>query len=140
MESSAVVSRFLAKVAIEALALHIQENEYLLDELFNNNQLDLLRNHARKGETINWPVSIRRIYHEDATWDADGLKNFQIVHEFDFLCTDEYEIYFVLSLFGVEYVINMGGPSLEGWERWLAETEDNSPLHHGKNATIEKMR
>ena len=44
--------------------------------------------------------------------DQSGLE-YEVLHEWLFLDTDQGEIYFVLAIFGTEYVINMGGPDLE---------------------------
>ena len=30
----------------------------------------------------------------------------------------EGEVYAVIAIFGVEYVINLGGPELDGYEKW----------------------
>jgi hypothetical protein len=40
----------------------------------------------------------------------------------------------VLAIFGLELTINLGGPDVEGYERWLVENENASPLYVGKNA------
>lgn len=124
-----VVSRFVGKVALEALAYRVQHNDVLLAEITDNRQLDLLRRHARFGELADWPVSVRRIYDADDAWAGGTGVMHQIVHEFDFLCLDNSEIYFVMALFGQEFVINLGGPSLDGWDVWLSNNKAQSPLH-----------
>lgn len=138
-KQSVIVSRFLAKVGMEAFAYRLQENDEWLQEITHKEELDLLRNHARYGQTREWPVSIREIYGHSARWTSEDLENYQIVHEFDFLFTDQHEVYFVLAIFGCEMVINMGGPDLEGWEVWLSQNENTSPLHTGKNLGKERM-
>lgn len=70
-------------------------------------------------------------------WSNNQSSNYQIVHEFDFLCTEENEIYFILAIFGQEFVINMGGSDLEGWYTWLKENKQASPLQYGKNANVD---
>ncbi|HEX4407548.1 MAG TPA: hypothetical protein VH206_02130 [Xanthobacteraceae bacterium] len=57
-----------------------------------------------------------------------------MVHELDFLVTKLNEVYFVLAIFGEEFTINMGGPDIEGYIRWLKENNDKSPLHTGRNS------
>ncbi|MCR6645860.1 MAG: hypothetical protein NVV62_15730 [Terricaulis sp.] len=104
--------------------------------LIDDEQLDAIRQHARFGARIDWPVSIRSIYDASAKWSDPKNGEYQIVHEFDFLFTPQHEIYFALAIFGQEFVINLGGPSLEGWEAWLRDNEQRSPLHHGKNAGV----
>jgi hypothetical protein len=41
----------------------------------------------------------------------------------------ENECYFVLAIFGVEYVINIAGPSIDGYRQWLKENNEKSPLY-----------
>jgi hypothetical protein len=129
-----IVSRFLAKAAIEALASTALRASLSLDELIDHAQLDALRSHARVGDPrIKWPYSIRRIYDMDRAW-KDQNEAYQLVHEFDFLLTDGGEWYFVLIIFGLEMAINLGGPEVEGYHRWLSIHADISPLYYGKNA------
>ena len=125
-----VVSRFLAKVAVEAMAKGFIDNPELLSAFVVEPCLDLIKNHARRGNTLNWPFYAHRIYDSDKAWGAEG---YQVVHEFDFLYTSEQEFYFVLAIFGMEFTINMGGPDIEGYTKWLAQNNYVSPLYWGKN-------
>jgi hypothetical protein len=130
------VSRLLAKMAIEAMALRLLDKagglEYLVDEI----QLDELRDHARRGNPRTWPYHSRRIYESDRrVIDSEGGSG-QTVHEFDFLVTEHEEWYFVFALFGHELTINMGGPEVEGYISWLAAHDQASPLYWGKNASL----
>ena len=70
-------------------------------------QIDIIRNHARKGETMVWPVHVRQIYDADAQVICGQPQSEQVVHEFDFLQTEQLEIYFVLAIFGVEMTITL---------------------------------
>ncbi len=56
-----ITSRFVGKVALEALAYRIQDNEAFLDEMIDNMQLDVLRRHVRLGDIPDWPISVRRL-------------------------------------------------------------------------------
>ena len=128
-----VVSRFLAKMALEAMAMklvpHVKGLEYLVDET----QLDELRNFARRGTPREWPYSIRRIYAVNGVQvDANGSLH-QTVHEFDFLVTRTNEWYFAFALFGLELTINLGGPEIDGYLAWIDENDGTSPLYPGKN-------
>lgn len=128
--NNAITSRFLAKMALEALADKLKDIENSLEDLVNDTEFDMIRNHARLGTTKNWPCSIRRIYNYDKIWEySDGLHG-QMVHESDFLLipvekndnpSTEYimaEIYFVVALWGIEFAINMAGPEISGYEDW----------------------
>ncbi|MEJ7623785.1 MAG: HNH endonuclease [Pyrinomonadaceae bacterium] len=129
-----LVSRFLAKAAIEAMAARFSRNEEWLASFAAETQLDPIRHHARRGEPADWPFHVRRIYNMDAKWlDEDG-EPIQLVHEFDIVKTDWDEWFFILALFGLELAINYGGPEIGGYQRWLTENRGRSPLYSGKNS------
>ena len=128
-----VLSRFLAKVAVEAMADRLIKMPTMLKQWIDDPQIDTIRNHARKGEPTNWPVHVRRIYDADARVVCGQSKPEQTVHEFDILQTEQLEYYFVLALFGVEMAINVGGPVIDGYLKWLQEHDGVSPLYYGKN-------
>jgi hypothetical protein len=127
--SSELMSRFLAKIAIEVLAqrlFHVHDWE---EALIDDPQLDPLRRFARVGDKpALWPFHHRRIYEENALV-SDGGQEWQIVHEYDLLYTEERELYCVVCFFGEEFVINMGEPQIESYERWLARHSNHSPLY-----------
>ena len=135
-----IVSRFLAKAGLEAMAAKLVSHpdglEYLVDEA----QLDALRNHARRGDIRKWPIHVRQIYGQNAKWNDKSGSELQLVNEFDILMTDRSEWYFVLALFGLEMAINYGGPDIEGYPLWLAEHGNESPLYFGKNASDDRLR
>ncbi|MBD5524820.1 MAG: HNH endonuclease [Lachnospiraceae bacterium] len=146
--NNSIISRFLAKMALEALADKLKDIENSLEDLINDSQFDMLRNHARLGNIKNWPCSIRRIYDYNKIWKySDGLHG-QMVHESDFLLIPveenfelaaEYimaEIYFVIVLWGIEFAINMAGPEIIGYENWLKSHDDKSPLYCGNNENL----
>lgn len=143
-----IVSRFLAKMALESFAERLVSIEGSLDEIIEDKQYDIIRNHARLGTTPDWPCSIRRIYDIKKQWKSiDGSLD-QIIHESDFLfsCINDTnieirgeihsELYFVVILWGMEFAINMGGASIEGYEQWLKEHDNISPLYYGKNKGV----
>jgi hypothetical protein len=60
------------------------------------------------------------------------------MNEWDILVTggiDDSEFYFVLAVFGMEYAINLGGNSIDGYKAWLVKNNDISPLYLDKNIT-----
>lgn len=126
------VSRFLAKVALEAIAQRLMGTEGGVQYIVEESQFDPIRNHARIGQPVDWKYSSRRIYDSNKQWEKEKEKG-QIVHEYDFLQTDLGEMYFVLALYGIEFSINMAGPEIEGYENWLKEKNNVSPLYYGKN-------
>ena len=129
-------SRLLAKMAIEAIALRLYPNPKWEDFIYQN-QLDEMRNYARHGgRGKTWEYSERRIYPEDRSVFDDGI-HYQILNEYDFLWTKRDELYFIFCLFGIEYAINMGGNSIEGFEEWLNNNNGLSPLQSNKEGTFE---
>jgi HNH endonuclease len=131
-----VVSRFLAKAALESMARRLLSRKEGLAYLVDEFQLDTIRDHARRGSTPDWPTHTRRIYDANAR-SVIGSSSVQVVHEEDFLVTQHNEWYFVLALFGQEYVINIGGPDIDGYLHWLEENDNVSPLYHGKNSSVQ---
>lgn len=132
-----ILSRFLAKVALEALTLRLagdDPEQAAIAWLAGEPQFDPIRDHARRGATFDWPVHVRPIYDADARWtDADG-RAYEVLHEYDVLRTDADEYYFVLALFGLELVINYGAPQLDGFVAWIRANGGASPLYTGRNA------
>lgn len=127
------MSRLLAKIALEALASRLLVYEGWRTEVVDNLQLDQIRQFARfGGRPEHWPYSERQIYGEDAvlidpqTGDAE-----QILNELYFLYTEGSELYCIVAIFGKEFAINLGGPSIEGYELWLSANRGNSPLYEG---------
>lgn len=124
-----VVSRFMAKVAVESMAERLLPQPALLEQFIDDAQIDPIRNHARRGHPLTWVVHVRRIYAANArTPNPDGTWT-QVMHEADFLVTPEQEIYHVHAIFGLEFAINIGGPSGDGYLAWLKDNDQASPLY-----------
>lgn len=142
-----IVSRFIAKIALEALADRLKNVENSLDDLIDNKDYDQLRNHARLGSINNWPCNVRRIYDYDKIWKNNNDFE-QKVFECDFLLIpieDDIDLqhldspinaylYFITALWGMEFAINMAGPEIDGYLKWLKEHNNVSPLYFGKNS------
>lgn len=120
------MSRFLAMMALEALALRFScrgEADRIVDEP----SYDLIRNFARYGTGVKeWP------YHRQVLYPMDTLMRHpdtgewvQVGFGHDLILTPYPETYFVFHLYGVQFAINLGGPSIHGYELWL---ENNNPL------------
>jgi len=128
------MSRFLAKVGLEILASRVLEIPNGLDDIINKSELDNLRNYARFGNPFKlWPFNYRIIYPENKLF-TDGNQKFEILHEYNLLYTEFFELYSVVVIFGIEYVINMGEPTLEGYMEWLNKNGGKSPLYMDDNS------
>ncbi len=137
LPNGSVLSRFIGKIAIEAFAQRLQNSEQLLEEFIDDVQMDSLRNHVRLGKEKVWDCNVRRIYKSTNYWrDGSSDEIYQITNEYDFLVTDEDEWYFVIALFGIEFSINIGGTSIDGYKKWLLKHDNVSPLHFGKNENL----
>lgn len=134
LPNGTVVSRFLGKIALEAMAQRLVDHPEGLDYLVHEHQLDPLRDHVRRGKIKDWPVHIRRIYDADKKWRVSE-NSFQVIYEYDILATENQEYFFVLAIFGLEFSINYGEPSVDGYIEWLEKNNNCSPLYIGKNKT-----
>ena len=131
-ESEYIFSRFLGKVAIEALASKALNYPPALEiDIVDNKGLDELRNYTRYGSSkIIWSFHQREIYPAEALFysEEDG-EYYDIPHEFTLLYTEEKELFFVIAIFGIEYVIDMSTSDISGYNNWLSKNNNKSPLY-----------
>jgi hypothetical protein len=121
-----LMSRFLAKVAVECLALKLRERD---DEIVSEHALDPLRDYARRGPSIPlWPFHSRMLYPPDFAFSRAGQESYEVLHEWIFAGLGGERLYFVLGLFGVEYTLNLGEREIESYLTWLQTNSDRSPL------------
>jgi len=125
-----IFARFVAKVAMECMALRMLENApEQLPEFIDDKQIGSLAGYARYGKYgVLWPYSERRVYTTDRLF-RENAEEYEVLHEWTFLHTDKGEMYFVMAILGIEYAMNLGGPDVEGYEAWLRENHDRSPLY-----------
>lgn len=132
-------SRFIAKIGLEVLAHRCLDLPGWNDELVEKVELDEIRNYVRRGRPgFTWPISMRRIYPADFVFTDAVDPQFQVLHEFNILWIESEdstptafrgETFAVIAIFGVEYVINLGGPELDGFERWRKANGEQSYLY-----------
>ncbi len=134
-----IISRFLAKCALEFLATYIKD-DFWLEEIINKKELDQLRNYARYGSGKFWKYSQRRIYDEEDRF-TDHIYHpepYEILHEIEFLYLECQVMYFVIVIFGIEYVINLGGSELELYFDWLKKNNYVSPVRRPSEKIIKR--
>jgi hypothetical protein len=146
MPSDVAMSRFLAKCALEALAQRVGKTQAGVDMIVDDPQFDPIRGHARLGRPKQWAFATRELYEANRKIVASTGDSGQTVYEYDvFFTTPENtsedgailsELYFALCIFGVEFVINLGGPDVDGYRDWLARNDQVSPLYFGKNEGV----
>jgi hypothetical protein len=136
-------ARFIGKIGLEVLAQRFSGIDGSNEELVNKVELDELRDYVRKGKPgFIWPVHIRRLYPSDQQFSDSIDSGFQVLHEWDILfipsaeALDVGEYYAVIAILGVEFAINLGGPELDGYLRWLAENEERSFLYQKSEANM----
>lgn len=96
-----LLSRFLGKVAIEALAHRVLEMPKALEvDVIDNETLDPLRAYVRRGSLeTTWPFLQRTIYPADAMfYDEEKNVHYDIPHEFTLLYTEKQELFLILAI------------------------------------------
>jgi hypothetical protein len=144
------LSRFICKAALEylaslsLLAMEFSEEPSVLDvDIIDNEGLDPIRKYVRYGHSSKkvWPFHERRIYPADALFlsEEDG-QYYDLPHEFSLLYSKKKDLFFVLAIFGVEYVIDMANQSNEAYLEWLDKNEYKSPLYMDGDIKIAARR
>ena len=129
------LARFVGKVGLETLAHRVLDVDGANREIAFKQELAELRDFVRWNRgPESWPFSVRRIYPSDFLFLQPFGEPFEVLHELDLLVTPDNELFAVFAIFGVEYAMNLGGPDLDGYEKWLTEHNNKSPLYVGKNA------
>ncbi len=141
------ISKFLGKVALEALAQRVMKVDNWQNDFINNEGLDPLRNYVRYGKDYkSWPYHIRKIYNEDRAIENDNNElspPYQIMHEYDFLIPNTpsidgethiiEDVCFVCAIMGIEYTINLTQKGLVVYFEWLEKNNNKSILMMEKN-------
>lgn len=124
-----LMSRFLGKVAIEALVDRVIHVPGWRSEIVDKEELDPLRNYVRFGNPkIKWEFNQRRLYEEAKLFEDEKGAQFDVLHEWDFIYTEEQELFFVLAIFGVEYAISLSNPDISNYKDWLRSNKNKSKL------------
>lgn len=137
------MSRFLAKMAFEAVferfchTVGVQEAY----EIIFDGHYDRIRQWARYGHNFDeWPYHYRSYFPEETLMEhPDTGEWVQFGFGYDLLLTSRPETYFVFSYYGHEFVINLGGPALKGYEQWLRENNYVSLLVEKKSAYVQTV-
>lgn len=123
------MSRLLCKMALEALAeLFVSVPEGvapLMEPHFDN-----VRNYARYGVGFKeWPFSQRRVYPIDTLMRHPETNEWvQAGFGCGLFMNGRLETFFAFVMYGVEFVMNVGGPSIQGYQEWLRENNGISPV------------
>lgn len=127
-----IMGRFIGEVGLECLADRMKKVDGWNEEIVDKAELDELRRFVRFNEGSDWSFSYRTLYPVNVAF-RECEEMYEVLHEYDLLYTDGFEMYIILVLFGVEFGMNLGGRLLDGYRHWLEKHEWASPLYNGKN-------
>lgn len=139
------ISKFLGKIALEALAERVSAIDGWQNDFVDNYSLDELRNFVRYGKGYKiWSYHIRRIDSENQVkYDKRLNKYIEKLNEYDFLIPDIPDVdndihnldnmYFVMAIMGIEYTINLTNAGLDRYAKWLSDNQDKSILQMEKS-------
>lgn len=124
------MSRFLCKMVIETIAETFVDGKGGVEEFVSDSFFDNIRTYARYGNNFSeWPYSQRHIYPETTLMrHPDTNEWVPVGFGCTFFMTKRLETLFVFCFYGVEFVINVGGPSIRGYEEWLKNHGHISPI------------
>lgn len=129
-----LMSRLLAKMALELLCLRLLRDPHLIERLIEDDHWERIRRWARFGDNFDvWPYATRSVFPEETLMrhPETGLW-VQAGYSLDLFVTKRRETFLAFILYGHEFVINSGGPSVRGYEEWLGQ-------HHGISPLIERL-
>jgi hypothetical protein len=124
------MSRFLCKMALETVAETFASGKGGTETVVDSAFFDNIRTYARYGNNYSeWPYSQRRIYPENTlmrhpetnAWVQAGFGCCWFMNK-------RRETLFVFCFYGIEFVVNVGGPSIRGYEEWMEDHGNISPM------------
>jgi len=129
-ENNRILSRFICKVALEALTYRLSKHDGGISYIVDEEQFDPIREYARFDRSKDiWLYNSRIVYDEKEKFYSHEGECFDRLYEYDFFFTKHGETYFVLIIKGYEFVINMAGSDIEGYTNWLLENDNKCPLY-----------
>ena len=131
IEDNKLISRFIAKIAIESAAQTFSSKKGWNNFIINTPEFKELRYYARFGDKPDmWNYSQRRIYNETDRFLNPKVSDgpYEVLHEQNLVFLRDRELYFVLVLFGIEYVISITNPKIDGYKSWLIENNNKCPI------------
>lgn len=124
------MSRFLCKMALETVAETFSSETFGTETVVDAEFYDNARNYARYGTNYSeWPYFQRHIYPEKTLMrHPDTNEWVRAGFGCGWFMNKRRETLFAFCFYGVEFVINVGGPSIRGYEEWLKDHGNISPL------------
>ena len=124
------MSRFLCKIALETVAETFSSEQGGTEELVDAQFFDNVRVYARYGTNYpEWPYSQRRIFPERTLMRHPETNEWvQAGFGCCWFMNRRKETLCGFCFYGIEFVINVGGPSIRGYEEWLLDHDNISPM------------
>lgn len=124
------MSRFLCKMAYETVAELFCKSPQGPYHLSSEPFLDNVREYARYGNNFqHWPFSQRRVFPHDTLMKHPATNEWlQAGFGCGLFMNRWQETLFGFLFYGIEFVINVGGPSIAGYNEWLDENAGISPM------------
>ena len=124
------MSRFLCKMALETVAETISGSSEGTEMIVDSEFYDHIRTYARYGSNFkDWPYSQRRIFPPDTLMRHPKTQEWvQAGFGCGWFMNKRRETLFFFGFYGTEFVINVGGPSIRGYEEWLIDHGNISPM------------
>lgn len=133
------MSRLLCKMALETMAETFTHDEDGTEKMVDETYFDNIRTYARYGNNFSeWPYSQRRIYPDTTLMRHPETKKWVPVGlGCTWFMTKRLETLFAFCFYGTEFVLNVGGPALRGYEEWLEDHGHISPMVERLGCRIE---
>lgn len=124
------MSRFLCKMALETFAELFCSEPNGTSPLVDEPYLENIRGFARYGKGFKeWPFSQRRVFpHNTLMRHPDTGEWVQAGFGCGLFMNKRQETFFAFCFYGTEFVINVGGPSIIGYQQWLKDHNGISPM------------
>lgn len=125
-----LLSRFIGKIALEALAQKIKHSQNWNNDFINDEGLDFLREYVRYGKGKYWNYYVRKIYDEEETFinPKKTDKPYQILNEYDFIQIEEKYLVFICIIMGIEYSLILNDQKTTVYENWLTKNNQINSL------------
>ena len=121
------LSRLLCKMAVEAFVYKCLDNMDVIDYVIEDEVFKKIRKYVRYGGNYIWEYNARRIYARNEAYYGDITTH--INYEFDFLFTSQGRVYFIIVMYGIEYVIDIIDNTISEYAEWLKDNHYISPLY-----------
>ena len=137
-ELNYMTARMSCKTAVNIFASKFAEENSGNEQVVDCEQLDEIRRYVRRGRPdFVWPVQIRRLHRpEEKIVFEDRDEGYESINEFATLflrdedSAEQGEICSIFAILGVEFVVNVGGPSLDRFSEWQINNNGESYLTH----------